>query len=85
VVQSATILHDIGLASGVSGSNRCEVTGAAAAGDVVSSQRRFLESPRQLPLEPRALNRPSIALHKEAEVALGTMASGFDYAVWASS
>jgi hypothetical protein len=79
VVAVGTILHDIGLSAAVSGSNRFEVTGAAAA-------RSFVEergiSPRraQLIWDLVALNStPSIALHKETEVALGTMGIGLDY------
>ncbi len=79
VVAVATILHDIGLASGVSGSNRFEVNGAAAAQSFV--KERGVSSRRaQLIWDLVALNStPSIALHKEAEVALGTMGIGLDY------
>lgn len=79
VVAVGTILHDIGLSAAVSGSNRFEVNGAAAA-------RSFAEkrgiSPRraQLIWDLVALNSTvSIALHKEPEVALGTMGIGLDY------
>ena len=79
VVAVGTILHDIGLSATVSGSNRFEVNGAAAA-------RSFVEergiSPRraQLIWDLVALNSTvSIALHKEAEIALGTMGIGLDY------
>jgi hypothetical protein len=79
VVAVGTILHDIGLSTAVSGPNRFEINAAAAA-------RSFVEergvSPRraQLIWDLVALNStPSIALHKEPEVALGTMGIGLDY------
>ena len=80
VVAVGTILHDIGLAAGVSGSNRFEVNGAAAALSFVND--RGLSNRRaQLVWDLVALNStPSIALHKEAEVAVGTMGIGLDYA-----
>ena len=79
VVAVGTILHDIGLASGVSGSNRFEVNGAAAAVSFVK-QRGLSNRRAQLIWDLVALNStPSIALHKEAEVALGTMGIGLDY------
>jgi hypothetical protein len=79
VVAVGTILHDIGLTAGVTGSNRFEVNGAAAAVSFVEklgvSNRRA-----QLIWDLVALNStPSIALHKEAEVAVGTMGIGVDY------
>jgi hypothetical protein len=68
-----------GLAAGVPGSNRFEVNGAAAA--VAFVEERGLSNRRaQLVWDLVALNStPSIALHKEAEVALGTMGIGLDY------
>jgi hypothetical protein len=79
VVAVGTILHDIGLAPGVSGANRFEVNGAAAALSFV--RERGLSNRRaQLIWDLVALNStPSIALHKEPEVALGTMGIGLDY------
>jgi hypothetical protein len=79
VVAVGTILHDIGLSADVSGTNRFEVNGAAAALSFV--RERGLSSHRaQLMWDLVALNStPSIALHKEAEVALGTMGIGLDY------
>ena len=79
VVAVGTILHDIGLAPGVSGSNRFEVDGADAALSFV--KERGLSNRRgQLIWDLVALNSTvSIALHKEAEVALGTMGIGLDY------
>jgi len=79
VVAVGSILHDIGLAHEITGSNRFEVNGAAAARSFVKD--RGLSNPRaQLVWDLVALNStPSIALHKEAEVALGTMGIGLDY------
>jgi hypothetical protein len=79
VVAVGTILHDIGLAAGVSGSHRFEINGAAAALSFV--RERGLSNRRaQLIWDLVALNStPSIALHKEAEVAVGTMGIGLDY------
>ena len=79
VVAVGTILHDIGLANAVPGNNRFEVNGAAAAVSFVRD--RGISSRRaQLIWDLVALNStPSIALHKEAEVALGTMGIGLDY------
>jgi len=79
VVAVGTILHDIGLASGVSGSNRFEVNGAAAATSFVN-ERGFSNRRSQLIWDLVALcSSPSLALHKEAEVALGTMGIGLDW------
>jgi len=79
VVAIGTILHDIGLTASVSGPNRFEVNGADAAlsfikGHGVSDRRA------QLIWDLVALNStPSLALHKEPEVAVGTMGIGLDY------
>ena len=79
VVAIGTILHDIGLTAGVAGPNRFEVNGADAAltfikGKGVSDRRA------QLIWDLVALNStPSLALHKEPEVAVGTMGIGLDY------
>jgi HD domain len=79
VVAVGTILHDIGLAAGVSGPNRFEVNGAAAALSFVK-ERGVSNRRSQLIWDLVALNStPSLALHKEAEVALGTMGIGLDY------
>jgi hypothetical protein len=79
VVAIGTILHDIGLTIGVSGSNRFEVNGAAAARSFVKD-RGFSDRRAQLIWDLVALNSTvSIALHKEPEVALGTMGIGLDY------
>ena len=79
VVAVGTILHDIGLSAAVPGPNRFEVSAAAAARSFVNERGM---SPRraQLVWDLVALNStPSIALHKEAEVAVGTMGIGLDY------
>ena len=79
VVAIGTILHDIGLTASVSGPNRFEVNGADAAlwfikGEGLSDRRA------QLIWDLIALNStPSLALHKEPEVAVGTMGIGLDY------
>ena len=79
IVAIGTILHDIGLTASVSGPNRFEVNGADAAlsfikGKGVSDRRA------QLIWDLVALNStPSLALHKEPEVAVGTMGIGLDY------
>ena len=79
VVAVGTILHDIGLAANVSGSNRFEVNGAAAAVSFVK-ERGVSNRRAQLIWDLVALNStPSLALHKETEVALGTMGIGLDY------
>ena len=80
VVAVGTILHDIGLTTSVPGPNRFEVNGADAAVAFVRghglSDRRV-----QLVWDLVALNStPSLALHKEPEVEVGTMGIGFDYA-----
>jgi hypothetical protein len=79
VVAVGTILHDIGLSNGVPGSHRFEVNGAAAAASF--AKERGLSNDRvQLIWDLVALNStPSIALHKEAEIAVGTMGIGLDY------
>jgi hypothetical protein len=78
VVAVGTILHDIGLA-GVQGPNRFEVNGAAAALSFVK-ERGLSNRRARLIWDLVALNStPSIALHKEPEVALGTMGIGLDY------
>jgi hypothetical protein len=79
VVAIGTILHDLGLSSAVSGSNRFEINAAAAARSFVK-ERGISDRRAQLIWDLVALNStPSIALHKEPEVALGTMGIGLDY------
>jgi hypothetical protein len=79
VVAIGTILHDIGLTASVSGPNRFEVNGADAA--LLFIKGKGLSDRRlQLIWDLVALNStPSLALHKEAEVAVGTMGIGLDY------
>ena len=79
VVAIGTILHDIGLTASVSGPDRFEVNGANAALSFI--RRESLSDRRaQLIWDLIALNStPSLALHKEPEVAVGTMGIGLDY------
>jgi len=79
VVALGAVLHDIGLTAGVHGEHRFEVNGANAARAFI--QERGLSDRRaQLVWDLVALNSTaSIALHKEPEVALGTMGIGLDY------
>jgi hypothetical protein len=79
VVAIGTILHDIGLTAGVSGPNRFEVNGADAARSFIAG-RGLSDRRAQLIWDLVALNStPSLALHKEPEVAVGTMGIGLDY------
>jgi HD domain-containing protein len=79
VVAIGTILHDIGLTAGVSGPNRFEVNGADAARSFLAG-RGLSDHRAQLIWDLVALNStPSLALHKEPEVAVGTMGIGLDY------
>jgi hypothetical protein len=79
VVAVGTILHDIGLTEGVSGPHRFEVNGADAARAFLR-ERGLADRRAQLIWDLVALNStPSIALHKEPEVAVGTMGIGLDW------
>jgi hypothetical protein len=79
VVAIGTILHDIGLTASVSGANRFEVNGADAALSFVRG-KGLTDRRGQLVWDLVALNStPSLALHKEPEVAVGTMGIGLDY------
>jgi len=79
VVAIGTILHDIGLTATVSGPNRFEVNGADAALSFIKG-RGLADRRAQLIWDLVALNStPSLALHKEPEVAVGTMGIGLDY------
>src|SRR5215472_4472383 len=79
VVAIGTILHDIGLTASVSGPNRFEVNGADAALAFIKG-KGFSDRRAQLIWDLVALNStPSLALHKEPEVAVGTMGIGLDY------
>jgi hypothetical protein len=79
VVAIGTILHDIGLTASVSGLNRFEVNGADAALSFIKG-KGLSDRRAQLIWDLVALNStPSLALHKEPEVAVGTMGIGLDY------
>jgi hypothetical protein len=79
VVAVGTILHDIGLTASVSGPNRFEVNGADAAVSFIKGHG-LTDRRVQLLWDLVALNStPSLALHKEPEVAVGTMGIGLDY------
>src|SRR5262249_27201009 len=79
VVAIGTLLHDIGLTASVSGSNRFEVNGADAAVSFIKNQG-FSDRRAQLVWDLVALNStPSLALHKEREVVVGTMGIGVDF------
>jgi hypothetical protein len=79
VVAIGTILHDIGLTAMVSGPNRFEVNGADAARSFIKGEG-LSDRRTQLIWDLIALNStPSLALHKEPEVAVGTMGIGLDY------
>src|SRR5262245_22353725 len=79
VVAIGTILHDIGLTAGVSGPNRFEVNGADAARSFIKG-KGLSDRRAQLIWDLVALNStPSLALHKEPEVAVGTMGIGLDW------
>src|SRR5262245_10830840 len=73
VVAMGTILHDIGLRAGVPGARRFEVNGADAARLFIAG-RGLSDRQAQLIWDLVALNStPSLALHKEPEVAVGPM------------
>jgi hypothetical protein len=79
VVAIGTILHDIGLTASVSGPNRFEVNGADAALSFIKG-KGISDRRAQLIWDTVALNStPSLALHKEPEVAVATMGIGLDY------
>jgi len=79
VVAIGTILHDIGLTASVSGPNRFEVNGANTALSFIKG-KGLSDRRAQLVWDLIALNStPSLALHKEPEVAVGTMGIGLDY------
>src|SRR3984893_10844709 len=79
VVAIGTVLHDIGLSASVSGPNRFEVNGADAALSIIRG-KGLSDRRARLIWDLVALNStPSLALHKEPEVAVGTMGIGLDY------
>jgi len=82
VLAVATILHDVGLSEDFNGPLRFEVEGANAARAFARDQD-IDDRRTQLIWDTVALNStPSIALHKEAEVALSTMGIGLDWGGW---
>jgi len=84
VLAVMTILHDLGLAKAFDGPLRFEVEGANAARAFARNQG--IDDRRgQLIWDGVALNStPSIALHKEAEIALSTAGIGLDWGGWGS-
>src|SRR5262245_6520379 len=79
VVAIGTVLHDIGLTASVSGPNRFEVNGADAARSFISG-KGLSDRRAHLIWDLVALNStPSLALHKEPEVAVGTLGIGLDW------
>ena len=79
VVAVSTLLHDITLNKDFAGPRRFEVEGADLARSFVTALG-FDKRRAQLVWDCVALNSTaSIALYKEAEVALGTMGIGLDY------
>lgn len=79
VVAVGTILHDIGLTASVTGPNRFEVNGANAARAFIA-ERGLSDRRAQLIWDLVALNStPSIALHKEPEVVVGSLGIGLDW------
>jgi hypothetical protein len=80
VLALTTLLHDLGLEKAFEGSLRFEVEGANAARSFARSVG-LDERRAQLVWDGVALNSTvSIALHKEAEVALSTLGIGLDWA-----
>jgi hypothetical protein len=79
VVAVGSLLHDLGLTNGFTGHKRFEIEGAGAAR--AFAREHGLDNRRvQLIWDTVALNStPSIALFKEAEVALCTAGIGLDY------
>jgi hypothetical protein len=79
VVAVGSLLHDLGLTNGFSGHKRFEIEGADAAR--AFAHEHGLDDRRvQLIWDSVALNStPSIAVYKEAEVALCTAGIGLDY------
>jgi HD domain len=79
VLAVSTLLHDLGLSEAFYGPLRFEVEGANAA-RAFARNEGVDEHRTQLIWDGVALNStPSIALHKEAEVALGTAGIGLDW------
>ena len=82
VLAVTTILHDVGLTEAFNGPLRFEVEGANAARDFARNEG-IDDRRAQLIWDGVALNStPSIALYKEAEIALATMGIGLDWGGW---
>jgi len=82
VLAVTTILHDLGLAEAFNGPLRFEVEGANAA-RAFARNEGIADHRTQLIWDGVALNStPSIALHKEVEVALATAGIGLDWGGW---
>jgi len=84
VLAVTTILHDLGLTKAFDGPLRFEVEGANAAR--AFARKEGIDDRRgQLIWDGVALNStPSIAFHKEAEVALSTAGIALDWGGWGS-
>ena len=79
VVAVGTLLHDLGLTNSFTGPKRFEIEGADAA-RAFAREEGFDDRQVQLIWDTVALNStPSIALYKEAEVALSTAGIGLDW------
>jgi hypothetical protein len=79
VVAVGTLLHDLGLTESFTGPKRFEIEGADAARAFARGEG-FDDRQVQLVWDTVALNStPSIALYKEAEVALSTAGIGLDW------
>ena len=79
VVAVGTLLHDLGRTNSFAGPRRFEIEGAEAA-RIFAREQGLDDRQVQLIWDTVALNStPSIALHKEAEVALCTAGIGLDY------
>jgi hypothetical protein len=79
VLAVATVLHDVGLSTGVNGPLRFEVEGANAAREF-AREEGIDDRRAQLIWDSVALNStPSIALHKETEVALCSAGTVLDW------
>src|SRR5689334_9425818 len=82
VLAVTAILHDLGLAEALDGPLRFEVEGANAA-RAFARNEGMDDRRAQLIWDGVALNStPSIALYKEAEIAVATMGIGLDWGGW---
>src|SRR5882672_7157617 len=82
VVAVGSLLHDLGLTNGFTGHKRFEIEAADAA-RTFAREQGLDDHQVQLIWDSVALNStPSIALHKEAEVALCTAGIGLDWGGW---